>query len=254
MQTLAPIVTTILGYVAWTIIVGGLIWVKKLSKVGERYTCPLVTGIRGGIFTLFAYFGLIFWEDIFNVLILGQLGYGNIRYFLAPLLLAAVSGTIFIVGGVFIAPTKRTLIFFGLLVGFALYTYASGEGLDILYEPILYVWVIEFVTTVVWTLGRKLRKKSPFEEPVLWDWSNRFKRILNPKVILGFWVVSFIELLLFLEGYSLFVGFEEINYWIWVLGTLAVAGFVVFLYRKINHWRIARSAQVEPLSPDPGKS
>ncbi len=254
MQTLAPVATTILGYVAWTIIVGGLIWAKKLSKVGERYTCPLVTGIRGGIFTLFAYFGLIFWEDFFNVLVLGQIGYGNIRYFLAPLLLAAVSGTIFIVGGVFVAPTKRTLIFFSLLVGFALYTYASGEGLDILYEPILYVWGIEFVTTVVWTLGRKLRKKSPFEEPVLWDWSNRFKRILNPKVILGFWVVSFIEMLLFLEGYSLFVGFEEINYWIWVLGTLAVAGFVVFLYRKINHRRIARSAQVEPLSPDPGKS
>nr|MDO8109222.1 hypothetical protein [Candidatus Sigynarchaeota archaeon] len=240
--------TTILGFVAWTIVVGGLFWTDKLAKADQKYTCPLMVLLRGGVFTLLAYMGLLFWDIVIRVFVFNVIGYGNIHYFIAPLLLAAISGTIFIVGGAFTAPSKRTLVFFGLLVGISIYAFWFTSSMDVLYEPVLYTWGVEFVVTIVWILIRKLVKKPPFEEPVLWDWSAKFKRIFNPKVILGLWVVSFLELLFFLEGYSLFAGFEELNYWLWIFGTVAIAGLVLLLFRGVGRLRAKKSTRTDHLS------
>jgi hypothetical protein len=242
MQSLAPVMVTILTFLAWTIIVGGLIWTDKLAKADQKYTCPLVVLLRGGIFTMLAYFGLLFWDVLIRVLFLGAIGYGNIQYFIAPLLLGAVTGTIFIVGGAFTAPTKRSLIFFGLLAGLSIYSFWFSNELDVLYEPFLYVWAIEFVMTIVWILIRMLVKKPPFEEPVLWDWSVKFKRVFRPKVILGFWVISFLELLFFLEGYSLFAGFGELNYWLWIFDVICVIAILVLLYSGVGRLRAKKAA------------
>ena len=114
--------------------------------------------------------------------------------------------------------------------------------LDVLYEPFLYVWGIEFIVTMVWVLIRKLVKKPPFEEPVLWDWSARFKRIFRPRVILGFWVISFLELLFFLEGYSLFAGFGELNYWLWIFATIFLVAILELLYRGVGRLRGKKAA------------
>jgi hypothetical protein len=162
-----------------------------------------------------------------------------------------LTGTVFIVGGAFTAPTKRSLIFFGLLVGLSIYAFWFSTDLDVLYEPFLYVWGIEFVVSIAWILIRKLVKKPPFDEPVLWDWSAKFKRIFRPKVILGFWVVSFLELLFFLEGYSLFAGFGELNYWLWIIGTLFVVAILALIYYGIGHLRARKAGNFQLPAKEP---
>lgn len=250
MYSLAPVMTTILCFVSWMIVVGGLIWTDKIAKPGQKYTCPLVVLFRGGIFTMLAYYGLLFWDIVIRVLFLGVIGYANIHYFIVPLVLAAVSGTIFIMAAAFTAPTIRSLLFFGLLAGLSIYAFWFSNDLDVLYEPFLYVWAVELVVSIAWVLVRRLLKKRPFDEPVLWDWSARFKRFLNPHVIIGFWVISFLELLFFLEGYSLLAGYLEPNYWLWILGIASVVVLLMVFYRGIGRLRTRAKNQLYRVPSD----
>ncbi len=189
----------------------GTIWWSKTTKPGERYTCPLVIGLRAILFVVLVYYGLLLWDAVVKVGFLGILGYGNFSYQLTPLILMALLGSFMIIGGAFVAPTRASLVTFGAMVVYTMYhlqvttlTFTEGESKEIFYMPVLMNLAILFVVEGLALLYRAIRKRRPvLEARRLWDISASFKRIASRRTYIILWILFSVEWILEFEGLSL---------------------------------------------------
>jgi hypothetical protein len=246
MYTFSPVILLIMGWAIWTTILGGLFWTPKIGKQDQNYSCVIITFIRSGIFAAFSYWAMMFLDAFVKILLLGQMGYGNIGFQLAPVILALVSGIIIIFACVFSAPTKKGIITFAVIIGvYAYYFWSTGyESLDereSIYIPLIYIFVTQIVIMILSLLIRKLLKKQPLVEPPLWNLSLKFKSILRPKIILALWIIYTIEIVSIFEGYSFFAfGPGSLVWQQIIIDLLIIVGFTTWyiLDRKLQKKQI----------------
>lgn len=196
-------------WVMWTMAVGGLIWTPKLGQPDHKYTCFIITVFRSVIFVLFTAWSLLFVDSFIKSIFFGQLNYGAIDFYLAPMILALITAIIFIWGSVFTAPTKKSLLTFIFISGVTIYfLWISGNEnwgeKDGLTTPLIYALVFHFGIGLISIIYRLLIKQDIFKDEPLWDQSNLFKTRINPRVILLMWTLVTIETVGFFEGYSFF--------------------------------------------------
>ncbi len=190
----------------------GSIWAPKATKPGERYTCPLVVGLRAILFPVLAYYGLLFWDTVVKVGFLGILGYGNLSYQLAPIILMAILGSFLLVGSAFVAPTRASLVAFCAIVIYTMY-YLQVEALTFIGEddskPAFYLPAVVSIGIVLVVEGlallyRAIRKRRPLlVAKCLWDNSAQFKRVASRRTYIILWILFMIEFILEFEGLSL---------------------------------------------------
>ncbi len=212
MWSLTPLFGVLTGEVLMLFLLVGTIWWPKSTKPGERYTCPLVVGLRAILFVALVYYGLLFWDTVVKVGFFGILGYGNFSYQLAPLILLAILGTFMILGGVFVAPTRASLVAFGAIVIYSMYylevkamTFIGEDGSKtIFYMPVFVGIGIVVVVEGLTLIYRAIRKRRPLlETKVLWDISAQFKRVASRRTYIILWILFSVEFILEFEGLSM---------------------------------------------------
>ncbi len=211
MWSLTPLFGALAGELLMTFLLMGSIWAPKATKPGERYTCPLVVVLRGLLFAILPYFGLLFWDTVIKVGFLGILGYGNLSYQLAPLILIAILGSFLLVAAAFVAPTRASLIAFGAIIASTLYyleayvlTLPPDEGEQVFYMPAIINIGIVFVVEGLALLYRAIRKRRPLlEGKRLWDISAPFKMLASRRTYIILWILFSVEFILEFEGLSL---------------------------------------------------
>jgi hypothetical protein len=240
MFTFASVYLTILGWIIWTVILGGLIWAPKLAHADQKYTCPLVIGLRGLLFSVFTYWALISFDSLIKILFLGQIGYGNIGYYLFPVFLALISGILILIGSVFVAPTRKTILgFIFILIVFGYYIWGIGNSnlpeLGSLFIPLVSLLVFEVILTAIYLFIRLIFKNRKIEDTPLWDISEKYKAFFRPKLILAFWIMYSIEIFLLFGGYSIFAfGSGSENLYQILIDLAILSGYIMwFLVDRI---------------------
>jgi hypothetical protein len=163
---------------------------------------------------------------------LGQMGYGNLGYYLFPMIIALVSGLIFLWACVFTAPTKKSLLTFFFLVGiYGYYFWFTGSDQlgekDGLVLPLQYGIAFQIIIGLL-SLGlRKILKKTPILEPPLWNQSARFKSLITPGVMVLIWALTTSEVIGLFEGYSFFAFGSGLEGIIQIILDLIIIGFII---------------------------
>ncbi len=209
-------------------------WAQKAHVPGEHYTCIVVTGLRAFGFMVLVPFGLMFWDTIVKELFLGVFGYGNVMHWLGELILLGFLGTAFIIAAVLVAPSRKAIVTFIVMTAAFFYivevwfpSVEFTEKLTALYVG-LYTLGVGFICQVILAIvhGIYLRaSRSEKMDTPLWDISPAFKRVFSRTVVVGLWLLTFFDLVLFFEGYGLLSYLTVDGF----LGILAgVAGGIVF--------------------------
>jgi hypothetical protein len=203
--------TCLIALVLQTSILIGYTWFGKLRHVEEEgYKNYLVTGIRALAFATFSFFGIIFWDTAIKTLFCGVYGYGNIMQFIAASVLPMVLGTIYILGGVFTAPSGKGLLSFFIMVGMFVYTFDYRYSV-LLEEEIIWIFVplfiglgsllvFELITKLVSLIGRRKIEDKP-----LWNIKTKCKVFFSLKLNIIVWALIMAEVALNQSGYSLLV-------------------------------------------------
>jgi hypothetical protein len=235
MWTFSPTLMVIIGTVACFMLLWGQIWGDKQNKTGEKYTCPVFLVFRCGFLTAMAFIGIVLLDGAVRLCVQDLLSYGSFKYILAAVILCTGLGIFLIIGAVFIAPTWKSIVSFGVMFVIALiiavlsYSEANIEYTDFLIVPPcigIGVNLILNITELIYlAFTRKTRSEKSTEKstkntlpskigfkqlqqilsPPLWDVSNRFKKIINTKVYIIILIVFATELILLFEGMTYFV-------------------------------------------------
>ncbi|HMF33294.1 MAG TPA: hypothetical protein VKK79_17850 [Candidatus Lokiarchaeia archaeon] len=235
-------------FVAWfvcTTVLIGAIWFPKASKPGEKYQCFIVRGGITIIFTTFAYFGVLFLDTVIKEAA-GIITPNNLNYHLGPMILLAIVAILILFASVFNAPTVRTLVSFGAVLGVYVYFFWFSDALldnemKPIYIPPLYILAAVAALEVAVLVVRAIRKphvttkpwrecwqEMLFTDEPLWDLSARFKRWISVKVWVVLWVLFSAEFILDFNGYSL-LSWVPGAYIYWA-GILIVAGLLLGIF------------------------
>ncbi len=208
-MSLTPIFGILVGYIIISIIILGEVCFKQ-NKTRYKIINLIRTGIRGCFFSIFAYFGLLYWDTFLKIIILGIITYSNIFYHLGAIILMIILGTVLLLMAVFIAPTLKTLIIFGFTLGISIFLLWFETGNEILaseeryiiYYPLGFILLAAIVIELLWDIISILLKRNPFENKKLWDITNKkiIKRFFNLKFYILLWLLFSIEFILKMEG------------------------------------------------------
>jgi hypothetical protein len=209
--TITPFFGIIIGFISSVLLVIGSVWFSRANKPDERFNCPLAAGIRALIFSVLTYYALLMFDVIIKVGFLGLVGYGNIQYHIAGLILFGILGTVILIGTVFTAPTVKTIITFILDMGIYIYYlwFNFAEGFSdseyaFIWVPIPYFLAVPFIIEILWILIRTITKKRPvFEEKLLWDNTQKFKKRINIRFYIIILALFYAEFILNFEGISM---------------------------------------------------
>ncbi len=187
---------------------GYFFWAPKARNPEKLYNCWLVLGLRGVFFVIGCYLGFIFLDTSIKILFLGVYGYGNISFHITSCILLLVLGIELIIGAVFVAPTLKSITTFIVMLTLFIYYFEINqvvvhEDLDKIFIPMFYAIAFLIIITLIYEIYRKLKTKG-FEDKELWNFERKFKRIFNWKFNLILWILLSIEIILMIEGYSLF--------------------------------------------------
>lgn len=217
MWVLTPLFGVFFGFIFLTGVIIGYIWLGKLNyeKVWITY---ILNSLRAVLFSLFVYYAILLLDSIVKILGFGVLGYGNIWFHVTGLFLMLLLAISFLFIAVFNAPTYQTFFTFACILAFCIYffefhlpTSFIGEK-DVLIK-IPYIAIAILVGTNILTLPFRFvlyKRHGTFEFKILWDISEKTKKVINFKSILVLWMFFMIESILQLEGLS-------ILYWIGLL-------------------------------------
>jgi len=221
MWTFSPTLLVIVGTVACWLLLWGRIWGDKQNKTGEKCNCPLTLLIRAGYLTIMGYLGVFLIDGVFKMYLTDLLVYGNIKYILSASILCTGLGIFLIIGAIFIAPTWKTLVSFGVMLAAALYIEITSisnpdlEYTDLLLYPLAITLGVQILLTigdlVYNALKRKDRTRISLKEfqailsPPLWDKSSKFKKRVTTRWYLVIYAVFVVELILLFEGMTFFI-------------------------------------------------
>ncbi len=206
-----PLFTTLIAFLTQAALIMGYLWFDKLKEPTAKYDCPLIHGGRALAFCFFVGFGLVSLDSTVKVLILGVYGRTAILQHVAGCILSSVVAVIYIIGAVFTAPSRKGIATFFVMVGTFLFMYEyyipNHGDTDIPYY-FLHIFVGFGFLLISWIgeqIVRKFISGESFPEGVLWDKSEKFKRIFSWKVHLVLLALLATEVLLNQSGYSFFV-------------------------------------------------
>ncbi len=205
---LTDLAGVILGVVFTLVILVVVVWFDKALKSDENYECPLVVGIRGLAFGGLAYIGLIFLDIVLKMLIVLPTKPNAWPYHLGGLILCTVFSMFLLFGAVFVAPTWKTLVTFGLMLGIFHIYFQLAITMDNLADVVNYfngifvVWVVQIALTGIERLLNQFNLIS--EAKPLWNLSGWFKQTLVKPVLIGLWLLFVVELILRTQGFALF--------------------------------------------------
>lgn len=217
-------------------------WAEKAHLPGERYTCIIVRGLRAFVFMAIVPFGLMFWDTLVKQLVLGVFGYGNVMHWLGTVLLHGFIGTVFIMAAVFVAPSRKALITFCVMLVVFFYLVEVQMPLDEFAErltilrAVLYTLAAGLVCHVVITMLHgmylKARRSGRLDTP-LWDVSPAFKRIFSRRAVIVLFLITFLDLVLQFEGHGL-LGYLTIDGFLGILGGAAGGVLLLLIARSIH--------------------
>ena len=206
------------GLIALFFMMGTVIghqWAEKARDPNKEYNCPVVVFFRAAYFVVATVIGLIFIDTFIKEVFLGALGYGNIMHFLALLILLLVIGIQAIIGSVFVAPTRKGLITFAVVVATFIYLWefyypvASTDLEDSmimgLLIPIAVGWGVQAILATIHGIYIKISKNTRQirRDKRLWSIRKIYKKIFSYKLTVILFLLVLAEFLLSFEGYSL---------------------------------------------------
>ncbi|GAB4323501.1 MAG: hypothetical protein Kow0069_28660 [Promethearchaeota archaeon] len=217
---LSPLFTIIAGFVLQTALLVGYAWFDKSRDPDAKYQCWLVRGAQAVAYATFAGFGLTFFDTAVKVLLLGAYGRQVAWYFVPACVLTSVVAVEYVVGGAFVAPSRKGLASFAaMLVAFLFvfeyYLPATRSGDRTLYVIHVAVGLVALAALSlvegVWKLATRGRGRGGAgggggkQRGPPWDLSARFKRVFSPKVNAVLWALLTVEVFLEVAGYTLVV-------------------------------------------------
>ncbi|MGV9202600.1 MAG: hypothetical protein ACOC44_01080 [Promethearchaeia archaeon] len=218
-----PNITTIL--IAWILqssILSGFVWFDKYRNPSKQYTCWLLRGMRGFFFIVLTTFSLIFIDTNIKILFLGIIGYGNIYLHLASLILTFILAGQIIIGAVFIAPNRKGIVTFSAVLGTFIFLWyinlpkTSPEALNLFDSkysilliavliPLLIGASVAIIMVCCEVILDKVRDDKDISDMPFYDRTKRFKSIFNWKFNIFLWALITTELILNLQGLSMFL-------------------------------------------------
>ncbi|MEX2716515.1 MAG: alpha/beta hydrolase family protein [Candidatus Sigynarchaeota archaeon] len=240
--------THIFGQVMALVIMMGVVittsWAEKAHAPGESYNCIVVKGLRAFAFMVLASFGLLFWDTVVKELFIGVFRYGNVMHWLGELILLGFLGTAFIMASALVAPSRKALITFAVMViAFIYLVYFYYPNVALAEEEtflfiVLYTTGAGFVCQASLAAAHGIYLKASHSErkdTPLWDISPTFKRIFSRKAVIALWLLTFLALVLSFEGYGLLSYLTVDGF----LGLLfgACGGIAIFIIMKSVHAR-----------------
>jgi len=223
----------IAGFLAWILVMIGIVWAPQKESKDQKITHPLVLMFRGIGLMVLSYWSLIFIDSFIKFVFLNQMSDAATKFSLFTIVLGLISAVILLIGAVFTAPTKKSLLTFVAVVGVYIYFfwgngYLDLEEKDALYIPLIYTLASQVAIFIVISLIQLLRKKSIHEDP-LWDKKARFEPLLQPKVTFAFFLLYMILLFELFAGFSPFAyGPGATTYTQVFLDILMIAGFALW--------------------------
>ncbi|MHA1730930.1 MAG: hypothetical protein ACTSU5_03260 [Promethearchaeota archaeon] len=205
-----PFFTVLVAFLTHSALCIGYIWFDKARVPGEKYDCPVIHAWQALAYAFYAGFALVFFDSAFKVLVLGVYGRGGTVQHLAAIMLTTIVGVEYVAGAVFVAPSRKGLAAFSVMVATFLYSFeyyfpVTLEG-DFAYY-LLHVFAGFGALAVFWCVEQVFKRVKPglVPERGLWDASERFKRVFSVKTNLVLLALLATEVLLNQSGYSLFV-------------------------------------------------
>ena len=172
MWALTPLFGVFFGFIFLTVNLIGYLWLGKLKpkKVWSRY---LLNSLRAVLFSMFAYYAILYLDSIVKILGFGVLGYGNIWFHATGLILMFLLAVCFLFIAVFNAPTYQTFFTFICILGFCLYffefylpEFSIGER-DVLFKtPYIAITILigtNFITLPLRIINYKKRSTLEFK-------------------------------------------------------------------------------------------
>ena len=217
MWVLTPLFGVFFGFLFLTGNLIGYIWLGKI-EVEKLWLTYILTCLRAVLFSVFAYYAILFLDSVIKILGFGVIGYGNIWFQATGLILMLLLAITFLFIAVFNAPTYQTLFTFACILAFCIYffefylpTIFIGEK-DVLIRTPFIAIAIMIGSNIISLPFRLIRYKrhSTLEFNNLWDITEKTKKVINFKSIFVLWVFFMVETILQLEGLS-------ILYWIGLL-------------------------------------
>ena len=216
-----PTVTTVLlAFLVQIMIMVGYAWFPKFRKPKESYNCWLLRGFRSVAFLFLIVSALTFIDTNIKYIFFGVAGYNNIFTYLAAILLTFVLAAEIIIGVVFIAPNRKGLITFTIVL--VVYLYLSqfyivqvnsleieifGGTYDaflvIMILPILIGMITAFILTLIEMLLNLINKEKRIEDKPFWNKQEKAKKVFNLYFNLILYGLITAEFILNLEGMSL---------------------------------------------------
>jgi hypothetical protein len=213
MMSLTPLFGSLIGLLLSIFLIIGTVWFDWV-KPSNSILYIVFQGFRGILFSIYAYYGFLLLDTVLKIGFFGIISYSNISYHIGSLILMVIFGVMIMIGTVFSAPTKKTIIIFGFLIGisiFFLWTSAgnmilASEEKSIMYKPVSYILLVTIAVEAVWDTIKFLLKRNPFDNKRIWDFTENknFRRFFNIKVYFILWILFSIETLLKMEGMGLF--------------------------------------------------
>ncbi len=216
-----PTVTTVLlAFLVQIMIMVGYAWFPKFRKPEESYDCWLLKGVRSVVFLFLVVSALTFIDTNIKFIFFGIAGYNNIFVHLSAIILTFLLAAEIIIGTVFVAPNRKGLITFAIVL--ATYVYLSqfyivqadslqieifGSNYDvflvILILPILVGMLVGIILTTIELLLRKIKKNSRIEDKPFWNKQKEAKKIFSLHFNLILYGLITAEFILNIEGMSL---------------------------------------------------
>ena len=187
-----PLYVLIVFTASQSIILLKFIWKKDVYRPDH----PISLRNQFSIFSMLEVFAFLATIITALQVFTSQFGLGvNLRYYIVPIAISLVIGSLYLIKIVFLNPTKVSLLIHISVI---------------VYIIVVYVWVIQSYMDIVFLLVplflfplqwvKKLRT-----QPLLWDIRTKFFKIFTPKLNIILWIIVFVEVFLQYNGYSLIV-------------------------------------------------
>lgn len=213
------ITTIIIAWIIQCVILSGYIWFEKFRKPEESYDCWLIRGMRGVIFIVFFVLALVLIDTNVKIL-MGIIGYSNIFLHLSSIILNFILAAEIIIGVIGVAPNKKGIITFTIILGFFLYFWEFYLDQVNLYEldvfgskysalavgillPMLIGAITALVLVVIEGLYNKKNSEKKYIDKAFWNIQVKAKKVFDIKFNLILYALLSAEFILNLQGMSL---------------------------------------------------
>lgn len=218
-----PNISTItIAWVVQSLIFYILIISKNVDWLKNNQNHWMIKAVRSSCYIAFAGISLVFIDTNMKLLIFLNLGYGYLVLHLASIVLTFILAIEILLFTTFLKPTiKKLITFFIMLISFLIlfefylnmtdlnHINILGSKYSIMVFsmtfPILIGFITSFILTLLNFLYIKYFKQTDLINKPFWNKEQAMKRYFNLKFLFLNWILISLELILNLQGLSLFL-------------------------------------------------